>query len=165
MSNLLNVSLLERARTAEAEAAEEDAGGGQGSLQLHDAVSARLQRDTLEQSGKLRREVANLFKPVDLDQVRSFRDKKCTKLSVTCVAVTPCGKRALTGSKDGGLLMWSLDDGAKLFKVPAVRRSKDGHNKGGAKDGRDSATQENNEGHSSIINAVAISSDGKFAVR
>jgi len=125
----------ERART---EAGEEG--------DVREAVSARLQRDTLEESGKLRRDIAHLFKPVKADEIRTFRDKKCARLSVTCVAVTPCGQRAVSGSKDGGLIVWRLEDGRKLFKAPGGKKG----------------SEKTHPYHCGTVNALAVSSDGEF---
>ncbi len=128
--------VTERERAADAEA-------------LHEAVNARLRRDNLEEVGKLKREVASLFLPADATKVRRLKDKKCTKLSVTCLAVSADGRRAYSGSKDGGIVSWDLGDMSKLNRVQGGKRGQ----------------EEVHRGHCSAVNAIAVSSDGRFLVR
>ncbi len=114
---------------------------------LHDAVTERLRRDNLEEVGKLRRDVAGLFVPVtDASRIRRLRDKRCTKLAVTCLAASPDGRRIYSGSKDGGVVAWEVDTGEKAAKRPGGKRGQ----------------EETHVGHCSTVNAVAVSSDGKF---
>lgn len=111
---------------------------------MHEAINERLRRDNLEEHGKLLRKVAHLYLPPDADQILRRGDKTHMK-SPTCVRVH--GPHAFTASKDGGLVKWEFATGAKVLKKLGLRRK-------GAK-----VTE---KGHASCINAIAVSSDGKY---
>ena len=81
-----------------------------------------------------------------------YRDHKVHKSSVTCHAVTKDGSVVLTGSKDGGLVWWRClnpDSPADLTRVARVAGGRKGH-------------EEKYDGHCAAVNAVAVTSDGKF---
>ena len=85
------------------------------------------------------------------------------------MAVSPCGAYAFTASKDGGLVKWSLEGAAEAAAVRRVAtvcvagghgaRQEDLKGKAAA---RAKANKKVNFGPR--INAIAISSDGKFLV-
>ena len=115
---------------------------------LHDAINRRLDQDNLENIGKLKREVAESYLPVDCDKIRILKDKN-HKLSITCVVVSADNRFIFSASKDAGLLKWRLDNGEKLHKLPGGRKGMETKHKG----------------HCTTINAMAVSSDGKFLVK
>ena len=73
-----------------------------------------------------------------------YHGDKHHKLSLTCVTVSPDSRRVYTASKDAGLLVWDLQTGEKLLRVPGGR----------------SGQQSYHTGHCSPVLALAVSSDG-----
>jgi len=121
---------------------------------LENAINERLKTDDLEKTGKLRLDIAQNYEKEDLvDQVKLFRDHNVHKSSVTCLAVTKDGSTVISGSKDGGLVWWKLElDSSgmpKMVRIARVAGGRKGHE----------ATY---KGHCDSVNAVAVSSDGKF---
>ena len=89
--------------------------------------------------------MADLFLPTNCDAIRFLKDKN-HKLAITAVVVSPDSRFLFSASKDSGLLKWDLSTGEKLEKIPGGKRGKEASHKG----------------HCTVINALAISSDGKF---
>ena len=99
---------------------------------------------------------------------------KAHKSSLTAVAVSPCGGFAFTASKDGGLVKWAVGEEKEGECAASVRRvgrvcAAGGHGareedmaKGKSKKAKGSKKKQTNYGPR--INAVAVSSDGKFLV-
>ncbi|CAG9786332.1 unnamed protein product [Diatraea saccharalis] len=78
-----------------------------------DAVEKRLQRDYLEQKGKLKVQAAdNFIIPTDKDY-RLIRVKD-HRLSLTCVCVSSDCQIAFSGSKCGTIIKWGLKENKKL---------------------------------------------------
>ena len=140
----------ERLLDANEEKEEED-------LDLSAAVNKRLKKDDLEEAGKLKRLIANNYQLpdnllVDLTRTKMFKDNKVHKASVTCVAVSTDGRFVMSGSKDGGLVIWRFKEATcDLSKIARFHGGRKGH-------------EEKHLGHCSSVNAVAISSDNKFFV-
>ena len=89
---------------------------------------------------------------VDMSRTRLLKDNKVHKLAVTCVAVSTDGRFVISGSKDGGLVIWRFkEDTYDLDKVARFHGGRKGH-------------EEKHIGHCSAVNAVAISSDNQFFV-
>lgn len=90
---------------------------------LDDAIEKRLQRDYLEQKGKLRVEVAdNYTAPSDSD-VKLIRARE-HRLSLTCVCLSSDGSYAFTGCKSGSIIKWSLREKKKLGSLTYKTHSK-----------------------------------------
>jgi ribosomal RNA-processing protein 9 len=89
--------------------------------------------------------VADDYLPLITDDHFTYL-KNAHKLSITCVAVAPNGRFLFSGGKEGRLVKWSFPDGKKLHTI------KEGH--------RDK--QEDYEGHTFSISAIAISTDCKY---
>ena len=110
-------------------------------------MSLRLKQDNLEEAGKLKKEVADTYLPVEARNIRFLKDKR-HKSSLTCLVVH--GQHLFTASKDAGLLKWDLSTGEKLAKVAGGKRKDEKAAK---------------ERHCTSINAIAITTDGKYLVR
>ena len=97
---------------------------------------------------------------------------KAHKSSLTAVAVSPCGGYAFTASKDGGLVKWAVGEegeagAASVRRVGRVcaagghgAREEDVKGKGAKK----AKSNKKKLNFGPRINAIAISSDGKFLV-
>jgi WD40 repeat protein len=79
---------------------------------------------------------------------RVLRDHKCHKQTLTCLALSSDAKFIFSGSKDSGLVMWDLNTGQKLARLPGGRKQ----------------TEAVHMGHCTTINAVAVSTDSQFLV-
>ena len=108
-------------------------------------MSLRLKQDNLEEAGKLKKEVADTYLPVEARNIRFLKDKR-HKSSLTCLVVH--GQHLYTASKDAGLLKWDLSTGEKLAKVAGGKR----------KDLNGGAV----ERHCTAVNALAVTTDGKY---
>lgn len=129
---------LEEIQREERERAQDEAS-------LRQAVNLRLRDDNLEEAGKLKRLVADRYEPVPTQHIRRLQDKN-HKLAITCLCVSNDGRFIFSASKDSSLIKWDLATGEKLFKIPGGRRGQEARHKG----------------HCACINAMAISTDGKF---
>lgn len=77
------------------------------------AIEKRLQKDYLEQKGKLKVEVAdNYIAPKD-EECRLIRAKE-HRLTLTCVCVSSDAEYAFTGSKCGTIIKWGIKEKRKL---------------------------------------------------
>ena len=108
-------------------------------------IAHRVKEDLLEQSGKLRRTVADLYEEVDTTKIRHLHCKE-HKLPITCMAVSSDCQWLFTASKDCNIVKWSLAD---MKKVAVLKRV-------------DRKAGDNVKGHKTVVQSVAISSDGKF---
>jgi len=106
-------------------------------------IEQRLKEDVDEERGKLRKEFAFKLSGLTANDVKYHGDKS-HKLSVTCVTVSPDSKRIYSASKDAGIVVWDLERGAKLHKIPGGRKGQ----------------QKDHKGHCNCILALAVSSDG-----
>ncbi|XP_029037796.1 U3 small nucleolar RNA-interacting protein 2 [Osmia bicornis bicornis] len=104
------------------------------------AVTKRLHEEYLEEKGRLRKTVASNYishgEPIIL---------KCKehKGSITCLCLSSNGNFLYSGSKDGGLVKWSLKDRTKLKVIKRKKKAQDGIK---------------------CVQCMAISTDGKFLV-
>lgn len=108
-------------------------------------IAHRLKEDILEQSGKLRRAVADSYETVDPNSIRHLQSKD-HKQPITCTAVSQDCQLLFTASKDCTIVKWSMSDWKRLGVIKRV----DKKNPNGAK------------GHKSVVQSLCISSDGKF---
>lgn len=83
---------------------------------VDDAIEKRLQRDYLEQKGKLRIEIAKKYSAPSNDDVRLIRAKE-HRLTLTCVCVSNDGQYAFSGCKSGAFVKWSIKEKRKLGVV------------------------------------------------
>ena len=134
---------LRLAKVYLAEIEEELAERKDGQSDLTADITERLQEDLEEEQGKLRRELAEKLSCLSGEAVRYHGDKH-HKLSLTCVTVSPDSRRVYTASKDAGLVVWDLQTGQKVARVPGGR----------------SGQQSYHPGHCSSVLALAVSSDG-----
>lgn len=113
-------------------------------LNSGDIVSKRLKEDYLKQTGKYKTFVADKYTGADLENISVL---KCRdhKRSVTCLCVSSNDTYVYSGSKDGGIVKWSLQEKMRLSSVPHVKQN-----------------HEKVKGHSRIILGIALSSDDQF---
>jgi len=110
-----------------------------------DVIAHRLKEDYLEQSGKLRKTVADSYVGFDSNGMQFLRCKE-HKLAVTCLVVSSDNKYIYSGSKDCGIVKWSLADRRKVNCRPRMQKG--------------SADSDN--GHTATVLSLAISSDNQF---
>lgn len=123
---------------------EEDA-DGDGALS-GDVISKRLKEDYLKQTGRFKSFIADQYCGVDLESVSVL---KCRdhRGSVTCLCVTSDDKYVFSGSKDGGIVKWSLEEKKRVAGIPH--------------------TTQNGQivlGHKKVILTMTLSSDDQFLV-
>ncbi|CAK1595856.1 unnamed protein product [Parnassius mnemosyne] len=91
--------------------------------ELDDAIEKRLQKDYLEQKGKLRVDVADSYTVPSESDCRLIRAKE-HRLSLTCVCVSLDGQLAFTGCKSGCVIKWGIKEKRKLgcltFKTHSI---------------------------------------------
>lgn len=105
-----------------------------------DAIGKRLQRDYLENKGKLRVEIAdNYVAPTD-PNIRLIRVRE-HQLSITCVCLSSNSQFAFTGSKCSSIVKWGINEKKKLATM--THKSHKDYLKGS-------------------ITAIVLSSDSKF---
>lgn len=108
-------------------------------------IAHRLKEDLLEQSGRLRRTVADSYEKVDEALIRHLHCKD-HKQPITCLTISPDCQSLFTASKDCTIVKWCLVD---FKKVAAIKRV-------------DKKTSSEVKGHKSVVQSLSISSDGKF---
>lgn len=81
--------------------------------ELDDAVRNRLQKDFLEQKGKLHVEVADKISAPAATDVRLIRAKE-HRLPLTCVCISSDGQFVFSGSKCGSVIKWGVKEKRKL---------------------------------------------------
>lgn len=116
-----------------------------GSEDISKAMEDRLKEDVDEERGKLRKEFASKLTCLSSEHVKYLGDKT-HKLALTSVAISPDSKRVYTAAKDAGIVVWDLETGSKLFKIPGGRKGQ----------------QSLHPGHCSAVLAMAVSSDNKL---
>lgn len=78
-----------------------------------DAIGKRLQKDYLEQKGKLHFRIADKYiAPADSD-IRLIRAKE-HRLTLTCVCVSSDGQYVFSGSKCGTIIKWGVKEKRKI---------------------------------------------------
>lgn len=110
-----------------------------------DAIAHRLKEDYLEQSGKLKKTVADNYVGFDSSGMQFLRCKE-HKLAITCLVISSDNKFIYSGSKDCGIVKWSLVDRCKVNCRPRIQK--------GSKD--------SDNGHTATVLCIAISSDNRF---
>ncbi|XP_022114040.1 U3 small nucleolar RNA-interacting protein 2 [Pieris rapae] len=80
---------------------------------VDDAIEKRLQRDYLEQKGKLRIEIASKYIAPSKNDVRFIRAKE-HRLTLTSITVSTDGQYAFTGCKSGTFIKWGIKEKKKL---------------------------------------------------
>ncbi|KAG6450292.1 U3 small nucleolar RNA-interacting protein 2 [Manduca sexta] len=98
---------LEEIEQEEAKRAEEK--------ELDDAVEKRLQRDYLEQTGKLKVEIADSYEQPKEEDIRLIRCKE-HRLTLTCLCVSGNGF-VFSGSKCGTIVKWSIKEKKKVASL------------------------------------------------
>lgn len=81
--------------------------------ELDDAVKKRLQKDYLEQKGKLHVDLADKISASAVTDVRLIRAKE-HRLSLTCVCISNSGQFVFSGSKCGSVIKWGVKEKKKL---------------------------------------------------
>ncbi len=99
----------------------------------------------LEQSGKLRRTVADLYEKVDETLIRHLHCKD-HKQPITCLTISHDCQSLFTASKDCTIIKWSLIEFKKLGLIKRL----------------DKTASKEAKGHKTIVQSLSISTDGKF---
>lgn len=110
-----------------------------------DAIAHRLKEDYLEQSGKLKKTVADNYVGFDSNGMQFLRCKE-HKLAITCLVISPDNKFIYSGSKDSGIVKWSLTDRRKINCIPRIQKG----------------SKNSDNGHTETVLCIAISSDNHF---
>lgn len=167
-SYLDQVKAIERAeREPESEDDEEggDGVGGAGAAASHGAVADRLRLDALEGAGHLQRRLAHRIVLPPLPRVGDWggpsagggRVLRGHRLAVTAVALTPDDRTVFSVSKDGAILQYDVETGArqKFAAAAAAGAEQTGTVADWVKRGP------RQSGHASLL-AAAVSSDGRY---
>ncbi|XP_046959818.1 U3 small nucleolar RNA-interacting protein 2 [Vanessa cardui] len=80
---------------------------------IDDAIEKRLQKDYLEQKGRLKTEVADKYVAPTDSNIRLIRAKE-HRLSLTCLCISSDGDFAFTGCKTGTIIKWSVREKRRL---------------------------------------------------
>ncbi|XP_017783630.1 PREDICTED: U3 small nucleolar RNA-interacting protein 2 [Nicrophorus vespilloides] len=110
-----------------------------------DLVQKKLQEDYLSQTGRLKLFVAKKYTGYDENQIVTLRNN-VHKNCITCFCISSDNKFMFSGSKDGGLIKWSIEEKKKVLGLPFSSKN----------------TESSIVGHSRSIMSIAISSDNKF---
>ena len=108
-------------------------------------IAHRLKEDLLEQSGKLRRTVADLYDKVDEALIRHLHCKD-HKQPLTCLAISHDCQSLFSASKDCTIVKWSLTESKKVGLIKRL----------------DKKASHEVKGHKTVVQSLSISSDGKF---
>lgn len=109
-----------------------------------DVIAGKLKTDYLKETGKLRLSVADNYKNADCENI-SFLKCRMQTNCITCMCLSSDDKYVYAGSKDGKVVKYSLIDNKKVGIIPFVKSNTDKF-----------------VGHSSKLNAIAISTDNKY---
>lgn len=87
------------------------------------AISKRLREEYLEDKGKLRKTIADNYTGYD-----NFIYLKCKdhKQSITSICISNDGKYLFSGSKDGSIVKWSLNNNTKIKTIFGKSKLPDG---------------------------------------
>jgi ribosomal RNA-processing protein 9 len=110
-----------------------------------DVIANRLKEDYLEQSGKLKKTVADNYVGFDSDGMQLLRCKE-HKLAITCLVISSDNKFVYSASKDCGIVKWSLVDRRKVNCRPRVQKG----------------SEDSDNGHTAAVLCLSISSDSHF---
>ncbi|CDS03249.1 hypothetical protein LRAMOSA00651 [Lichtheimia ramosa] len=123
---------------------EEDLDGFDAADLDRDLIAERLKKDEDEIAGRMHRRVADKFDFAAIDEEK-IQSRRGHQLSVTAVALAENGSVFYTASKDCSIIKWNAKTLEKLHVFP-----------GGQKNAKEF------EGHTDIIFALAISSNGEY---
>ncbi|CAI0545516.1 unnamed protein product [Linum tenue] len=154
----LGKEALQKFMAIEKKFAEEDDGeveegiGYEKEGERDSLVARKLMKEQLEESGRLRRDVASrVEKPETGD---GFRYLVKHTHPVTAVCLSDDELRGFSASKDGSIVQWDIESGkSERYKWPTEKILKS-H---GAKDPEGRATK-----HSKSVLALAVSPDGRY---
>ena len=110
----------------------------------NDAINAKLKEDVLKKLGTLYVKLADSIDGVQSDQIRTLRNGH--QKPVTCCVVSADNQYVFSASKDSSIIKWSLATGRKLKTLKGGRQG----------------SEETHVGHTTAINSIAVSTDGKF---
>lgn len=128
-------------------------------------LNARLQRDVLDQEGKVYINIADSLKlslNLEGEASTSANPKirlKGHKLPLTHAVCSSDGRWIYTASKDGCIIKWNLNTGRKLATVFKIRPKAQSNSKKGKKK---LPSQQDVNGHTDEILALALSDDGHY---
>lgn len=108
-------------------------------------IAHRLKEDLLEQSGKLKRAVADLYDQVDETLIKHLHCKDHNQ-PITCLTIANDSLSLYTASKDCTIVKWSLTDFKRIATIKRV----------------DKKASRDTKGHKTVVQSLSISSDGKF---
>ncbi len=108
-------------------------------------IAHRLKEDLLEQSGRLRRTVADSYDKIDETLIKHLHCKD-HKQPIMCLTISPDCQSLFTASKDCTIVKWSLIEFKKVAVIKRVEKK---------------ASREIH-GHKTVVQSLTISSDGKF---
>lgn len=107
-----------------------------------DAIAHRLQRDALEDAGRLEKFIADTIEP-DCENIKTLLGHR---LSITCTVVSADSKFIFSSSKDGAIYKWSLCTCEMLGKI----------------EGKSKKSKSKEKGHVGHVLALALSTDSMF---
>lgn len=110
----------------------------------NDAINAKLKEDVLKRLGTLYVKLADSVEGVQSEQIKTLRNGH--QKPVTCAVVSADNQYVYSVSKDSSIVKWSVATGRKLKTI-----------KGGKK-----GSEETHVGHTTAINTITVSTDGKF---
>ncbi|KAF7298181.1 WD-REPEATS-REGION domain-containing protein [Mycena chlorophos] len=135
-------------------------------------ISARLQQDVMEHSGKMHLFVADtarffrhnsnyvsdLREQIDFTRTPEVVRTRGHRFSVTSAVASESGKHLFTSGKEGHIIKWDLSSGKKIATFYKVQPPATSNGKGKQK----STLHTSVEGHTDSVLDLALSSDGKY---
>ncbi|KAJ7072496.1 WD40-repeat-containing domain protein [Mycena amicta] len=118
-------------------------------------ISARLQQDVLEHSGKMHIFIADT---IDFTQPPAILRTRGHRFSVTSAVASESGQQLFTSGKEGSIIKWDLASGKKLATFYKVQPPPTAKGKGKQKNTSHTSV----EGHTDSVLALALSWDGKY---
>ncbi|CAB3368616.1 Hypothetical predicted protein [Cloeon dipterum] len=110
-----------------------------------EAIGKRIKDDLLEQAGKLRKNIADLYVGYNEEGIKKLRCKEHNS-AITALSLSQDGNFLYSASKDCSIVKWSLTDFTKVKSIPGGRKG----------------TENRHKGHTTTVNCIAVSSDNKF---
>lgn len=108
------------------------------------AINARLKEDVLRKLGTLYTKLADSCRGVDEPNRKVL--KNAHKLSITCLVVSSDSKYVYSASKCARIVKWDLSTGTRVLTKMGAKKN----------------SPEAEQAHTSTINALAITTDGKY---
>ncbi|XP_063222650.1 U3 small nucleolar RNA-interacting protein 2 [Bacillus rossius redtenbacheri] len=124
---------------------KEEAERREGQAPDRDLIARRLKEGVLEQSGRLRRTVADEYAGPDLSAVALLRCKQ-QSCPLTCLVLSADNTCAFAGAKNGSIVKWSLDKRVKETCILGLRKN----------------SPKDQVGHKKPVLCLAISTDSHF---